>query len=512
MNVTDSKADVPGNKTDMPGSGWKTPVYSALKAYADSKPLPFHMPGHKLGRGIPNEFLMEIEELDLTEIPGTDNLHEPTGVLREAQGLLAEAFGARESYFLVNGSTVGLHAAIAAVCRRGQSLIAGRDSHRAVINGMLMSGVDPFYIMPEYSETFGIHTGFTPQEVESALRDAPDAAGVLISRPNYYGVCSNLKEIAQIVHHYNKILIVDEAHGAHLSFSSRLPASALACGADLCIQSAHKTLPAFTQGAYLHIGSDRIDRERIAYFLDMYQTTSPSYIIMAYLDIARELMQRYGRQQLDSLLDSIALCGTKFDLRGVQLMNCDMLPGFDHDATRISANVLGAGMTGYTAEKLLREKNNIQVEMSDLGNIVCIATVADDRRTVERLFSALSELAELAEQGERGADAVIGAVNSVNPNAVAMNDLKLPGYRRLTLPELGMKAQEILESRVERIPLVEAEGRTSRAIISPYPPGIAILCPGECFSADIIRYLRDVIGAGGIVHGIGEDESVVVIR
>ena len=512
MDATGSRTDMTGSKTNIAGSGWNTPVYSALKAYADSNPLPFHMPGHKLGKGIPVENISEIEKLDLTEIPGLDNLHAPTGVIKEAQELAAKAFGAVESFFLVNGSTVGLHAAIAAVCGRGQRMITGRDSHRAVINGMQMCGVSPFYILPEYSETFDIHTGFSPQTVEKALCDAPDAAGVLITRPNYYGVCSNLQEIAGIVHKYNKILIVDEAHGPHLAFNSRLPASALESGADLCIQSAHKTLPALTQGAYLHVGSDRVDRERISYFLDIYQTTSPSYIIMAFLDIARELIQRYVRQRLDSLLDVIEACSNEFSLKGIELMNRDMVPGFDHDPTRITANVSGAGITGYAAEKLLREKYNIQVEMSDLNNIVCIATVADDRRSLECLFSAMSKLAGLAKQGVGRPDAGIGMENCLNPSDVAMSDVRPADYRRLTLPDLLMEPQEILESKAERVPLSHAGGRISRRIISPYPPGIAILCPGESFNSDIISYLMNIIHAGGIVHGVGEDGYVEVVR
>jgi arginine decarboxylase len=211
------------------------------------------MPGHKLGSGIPEEFLSQLEKLDLTEIPGLDDLHNPSGVVCEAQELAAGAFGAEKSYFLVNGSTVGLHAAISAVCRPGQRLIAGRDSHSAVINGMLLAGVRPYYFMPEYSDSFGICTGITPREVERALSENTDAEAVLITRPNYYGVCCDIEEIAKIVHSRNKILIVDEAHGPHLVFNKRLPMCALEAGADICIQSAHKTLPAFTQGAYLHM-------------------------------------------------------------------------------------------------------------------------------------------------------------------------------------------------------------------------------------------------------------------
>lgn len=527
-------------------SDWNTPVYSAIKAYTNSRPVPFHMPGHKLGRGIPDAFLSEIEKLDLTEIPGTDNLHAPTGALREAQRLTAEAFGAKESFFLVNGSTVGLQTAISAVCRHGQRLIVGRDSHRAVIHGMLLSGVQPCYLMPEYSEAFEIHTGYSVKAIENALLDAPDAVGVLITRPNYYGVCSDIREIAKTVHLHNKLLIVDEAHGPHLAFNPRLPESALEAGADLCIQSAHKTLPAFTQGAYLHIGSDRIDRDRIRYFLDLYQTTSPSYIIMAYLDIAREIMQKCGKSMLDGLLDSIEVCAGEYVSRGdnhskichwkrrymetsdggtgyreiregeicdgeIRLLGQIDVPGFDYDRTRITANVSGLGMTGYAVEKILMEKYKIQVEMSDLKNIVCIATVADDQQSIEHLFSALSALRRLTGSGNRelcnlrasaaGCDTLTGEC--------AMN---LPDFRRLTLPERMMEPQEILDAQVDRIPLDQAEGRICRGIISPYPPGIALICPGESIHRETVAYLREIIQAGGVAQGIGEDGTVEVIR
>ena len=517
-------------------SDWNTPVFSAIKAYTNSGPVPFHMPGHKLGRGIPDVFLSEIERLDLTEIPGTDNLHAPTGALREAQTLAAEAFGAKESFFLVNGSTVGLQAAISAVCRHGQRLIVGRDSHRAVIHGMLLSGVHPCYLLPEYSEAFEIHTGYSVKTIENALLDAPDAVGVLITRPNYYGVCSDIREIAKIVHLHNKVLIVDEAHGSHLAFNPRLPESALKAGADLCIQSAHKTLPAFTQGAYLHIGSDRIDRDRIRYFLDLYQTTSPSYIIMAYLDIAREIMQKCGKSMLDRLLDSIEVCAQEYDCRGsnhrdisheefscretnhgeicnreIRLLGYNDIAGFEYDRTRITVNVSGLGITGYTAEKILMEKYKIQVEMSDLKNIVCIVTVADDRQTIEHLFSALSGLRILTGSGHRELCNLRASVAGYD-TLTGDNATKLPDFQRLTLPERIMEPKEILNAQVERISLDQAEGRICRGIISPYPPGIALICPGESIHREAIAYLKEIIQAGGVVQGIGEDVTVEVIR
>lgn len=472
-------------------SNWNTPIYSAIKAYTGTVPLPFHMPGHKMGAGIPDEFLGEIEKLDLTEIPGTDNLHAPTGAIKEAQELAAMAFGARKSFFLVNGCTVGLHAAIAAMCRPGQRLIVGRDCHRAVMNGMLLSAVNPLYVLPEYSEEFGINTGITAPAIERALDAAPDAVGVLITRPNYYGVCSDIEAIAKIVHMRGKLLVVDEAHGSHLTFSSRLPVCALEAGADICIQSAHKTLPAFTQGAYLHTGSDRVDLQRLQYFLDIYQTTSPSYIIMAYLDIAREVMQKCGESLLNGLLDIIDARSREMVTSGIKLLGKADLTGFEHDTTRITVNTSKIGMTGYCAEKLLREKYNIQVEMSDLSNIVCISTVADNSESMGRLFSGLSHLNRYIMQDEA-------------PVLPVFSGLKLPGH--------AMVPSEILNAKTERIPLINAPGRISREIISPYPPGMALVCPGEIFSSEMVEFLEETIRCGGIVHGIDENGYVGVMK
>lgn len=519
-------------------NNWNTPIYNAIKAYTGSDVLPFHMPGHKLGKGIPEIFLSEIEKLDLTEIPGMDNLHSPAGIVKKAQELAAAAFGAQRSFFLVNGSTVGLHAAIAAVCGPGRRLIVGRDSHSSVINGMLLAGVNPYYILPEYSKIFGIHTGISPQTVEMALQSVPEAAGVLITRPNYYGVCSDIEEIAAIVHKHDKILIVDEAHGAHLKFGIRLPVCALEAGADLCIQSAHKTLPAFTQGAYLHLGSDRADAERVRYLLDIFQTTSPSYIIMAYLDIAREIMQRFGKGMIERLLDSIEICCGEFGDRllshGMRLLDDAAANDFKHaaasvtangfrqDPTRVTANVSQLGITGYDAEKFLREKSGIQAEMSDLNNIVFIATIADDLQAIRRLFSAL---AELGRSSARNTDLSRSrpvsedlfspvSLGTATPHVPAARNRGrgLPAFKGFSLPDQVMEPIEILNAGTERIPLKYACGKVSKGIVSLYPPGMALICPGETFGSDAVDFIGEVIAAGGAVHGVGEDGTVAVVR
>jgi len=502
-----------GTKSEMNRTShdWNTPVYNALKSYSASGTLPFHMPGHKLGSGIPVHFLSEIEKLDLTEIPGTDDLHRPDGVLKEAQELAAAAFGAAGSRFVVNGSTVGLHAAIAAVCRPGQRLITGRDCHSSVVNGMLMAGVSPYYILSGYSDEFCISTGITPDDVEKAMDDAPDAPAVLVTRPNYYGICCDIRRIADIVHARGKVLIVDEAHGPHLVFSKRLPVSALEAGADICVQSAHKTLPAFTQGAYLHIGSDRVDPERIDYFLDIYQTTSPSYIIMAFLDIAREIMRKQGKELLDRLIDSIQANAARLEGGTLRMLDKAAVPGFDHDPTRITVNVSRLGITGYEAEKRLRHEYRIQAEMSDLSNVVFISTAADSPVSIDRLFDALICLQRRPYTAAGTASGTTGRFNTQERTGLGQR------YTALLKRQIGSCRLELYESReimnagAERVRLADAAGRTSKCIIAPYPPGTALICPGEEITREAVDFLADVIRAGGSVHGVDSDGTVMVL-
>ncbi|NMA33597.1 MAG: aminotransferase class I/II-fold pyridoxal phosphate-dependent enzyme [Clostridiaceae bacterium] len=499
------------SETNRTSFDWNTPVYNALKSYSASGTIPFHMPGHKLGSGIPGIFLSEIEKLDLTEIPGTDDLHRPEGVLKEAQELAASAFGAKTSRFVVNGSTGGLHAAIAAACRPGQRLITCRDCHGSVVNGMLMAGVSPYYILPGYSDEFRISTGITPDDVEKALADAPDAPAVLITRPSYYGLCCDIRKIAHIVHNHGRVLIVDEAHGPHFTFNKRLPASALEAGADICVQSAHKTLPAFTQGAYLHIGSDRVDPERVDYFLNIYQTTSPSFIIMAFLDMAREIMQKQGKELLDRLLGSIQANRGRLDGSALRLLDGTAVPGFDHDPTRITVNVSRLGMTGYEAEKLLRNRYSIQAEMSDLSNVVFISTAADSPGSIGRLFDALIDLQRrpCAGAGEaccaKGRDRTQG-LPDLGQTYTALLKRQIESARN------GRSGcRDIMSADAERVKLEDAAGRISKCVISPYPPGTALICPGEVITREAVEFITDVAGAGGKVHGIDKDGTVLVL-
>ncbi len=478
---------------------WNTPIYNAIRDYACSGTVPFHMPGHKKGAGLPAEFANNMAALDLTEIPGTDNLHHPEGVILEAQGLAAEAFGAEHSYFLVNGSTCGIHSIISTICKRGDILIVSRDCHKSVITGMMAAGVEPAYIVPQYNELFGITTLIEPSTVEKALVENPQAVGVLLVRPNYYGVCCDLSEIAGIVHAHGKILAVDEAHGAHLCFGKELPGSAMASGADICVQSAHKTLPALTQGAFLHVKSDLIDKERLRFFLGVYQTSSPSYLIMSSLDIAREIMQKDGEMLLERLNGFIKKAKQKYGHPGLCFLNekdvNDQGKGRIkfHDPTRVVLNVRKLGITGFLAENLLRSEFGIQAEMADLYNVLCIATVSDSEDDISSLFKAFRELAVRYDGN-----------SSYSGPLVTVWGHSLPGQ--------GIKPGAVLHTRREKISIFKSAGRISWDMIAPYPPGIPVLCPGETITEEIIGAIKAIIIAGGSVQGLDSDQCINVVE
>ena len=482
------------------------------------------MPGHKLGKGIPCEPAQNLLQLDVTEVAGTDNLHFPEGIIKEAQEQAAKAFGADSTFFLVNGSTCGVQAAIMSVCARGQKVIVGRDSHKSVASGIILSGAEPVFVYPKFYEEFSVSAEISPESIEDALRANPDAVAVLITRPNYYGICSDIERISSLVHSCGKILIVDEAHGAHFAFSDRLPETALEHGADICIQSAHKTLPAVTQGAYLHVKGSRINMDRLRFNLSMLQTSSPSYIIMSYLDIARELMEQEGRQKLETLADIIARFNKEIEKTGVYKVLSSDKPGikFIQDTSRLVINIEGLGISGYHAEKILREKFNTQVEMADFSNLVFIVTVADDCESIARLLDALkgletmnltniqdfrdSKLGELKEILKKSCNGQFKQIfNGTSKQALAQCGNENSHSRELQPWEAYYADKEFID-------LMHSSGRICCEIITPYPPGIPLFYPGEIISESGIQYINEIISAGGKVNGIGDNKSISVIK
>ncbi len=479
---------------------YNLPIYNYLRKYAKENINIFHMPGHKLSRGIPQSLATDILKLDVTEIGGTDNLHYPEGIIKEAQELAATAFGADSTFFLVNGSTCGIQASLMSVCTRGQKIIIGRDSHKSVVSGLIMSGAEPVFIYPEYNRKFGINEGITAQSIEKALCIHPDAAAVLITRPNYYGICSDIEAIVKVVHSHGKPLIVDEAHGAHLAFSPILPPSANRYKADIVIQSAHKTLPAVTQGAYMHINGSLIDIEKIRFNLAMLQTSSPSYIIMTYLDIARELMQTEGKEKLSHLIDEI----NTFKNRIAQIHGYEVLEGkylginTIQDATRLVLNISGLGIGGYDAEAVLRTELSVQVEMADYENLVLITTTADDRSTFERLYESLWKLAQIPfDSGwERQAEKI----------------RSFAGIQKAVGVLPALSPYEAYAAQKEQKELKACSGRICAGVVTPYPPGIPVLYPGEIIDGSKIGYIESIIKLGGKVNGVGNNNSVQVVK
>ncbi|PYG89187.1 arginine decarboxylase [Ruminiclostridium sufflavum DSM 19573] len=503
---------------------YNTPIYNYLREYAEQDMNIFHMPGHKLSKGIPQELARDILRLDVTEVEGTDNLHYPEGIIKEAEELAAAAFGADRTFFLVNGSTCGIQAAIMSACSRGQKIIVGRDSHKSVAAGLILSGAEPVFAYPEYNCEFGIAGAITSKSIEKLLQEHPDAAAVLVTRPNYYGICSDIEKIACAVHAHNKLLIVDEAHGAHFAFNRRLPSPALQYGADICIQSAHKTLPAVTQGAYLHIKGSRADAERLKFNLSMLQTSSPSYIIMSYLDIARELMVTEGASKLEALISEIELFSRELreypeyrilsnsmsesNFKGETTCGSAFLQNLNekaaHDPTRLVINIRKLGISGYYAEKLLRERFKTQVEMADYENLVFITTIADSPDTFSSLLAALKGLRGLAFRGElQGLNLQQSIIEKY------YEELQTSAFEKA---KAGSLPYEAYMAQKKAIPLKESCGRICADVITPYPPGIPVLYPGEIIEKYHIRYISAVIEGSGKVNGISYNRYIQVIK
>ncbi|OUL35735.1 arginine decarboxylase [Nostoc sp. T09] len=479
----------------------QTPLIDALKACATRPHAPFYTPGHKRGKGIAQPLAdllgKAVFGADLTELADLDNLFAPQGVILQAQQLAADAFGALQTWFLVNGSTCGIEAAILATCGTGDKIILPRNVHSSAIAGLILSGAMPIFLNPEYDPVLDIAHSITPTAVQCALQQHPDAKAVFAVYPTYYGVCGELEAIAQITHQYNIPLLVDEAHGAHFAFHAELPTPALAAGADLTVQSIHKTLSAMTQASMLHVQGNRIDIDRVTQALQLVQSTSPSYVLLASLDAARQQMALHGKQLISRSLQLADAARSRISqISGVSVLDISQTksPGFAAlDQTRLTVTVSSLGLTGFAAEEILDEKLGVTAEFSSLQHLTFIISLGNTQADIEQLVQGITTLAQ---------------INPLPPEKKELifwdNIFKLANSVRIS-------PREAFFTPTETLPLEETSDRICAEIVCPYPPGIPVLMPGELITKPAIEYLRYIQATGGLITGC-QDLSLTSLK
>ena len=523
-------------------------IYEKLEAYAKSDAYPFHMPGHK--RRV--DWMTNVYDIDITEIDGFDDLHHAEGMIKEGMERMAHAVGAKQSYYIVNGSTCGILAAIYGSCPQGATVAVARNTHKSVAHAILLRGLKPIYIYPQNVDNLCISGQVIPKDVEKAYEQSPDIAAVILTSPTYEGIASDIRAIADVVHAHNGILIVDEAHGAHLPYAqniqianepqrqnpltakeskvriadlameTRLPYSAIHEGADIVIQSLHKTLPCLTQSAALHICSDRVDVKKIERALHIFETSSPSYVLMAGMDLCVRYMQKEGAQKLRELTNRLQLFYERSknwkqlwflypemeakriqaqqieeqQLRVNQNKPCQVdknLPIVDY--TKIVFGARGYVNSGRHLHEILHDRYHLQPEMSAPDYVILMTMLTDTEEGFSRLEAALSEINDELEKG---------VLSWEKKDCVTPSPVFVP-LRQAMFP--------IEAAEAETIPMVleEAEGKISAETVYVYPPGCPFLMPGEEISAELLELVRYYKESGMELYGM-EDETGERIR
>ncbi len=468
----------------------------ALALYDESDIYPFHMPGHKrqrLGDQPP-------EATDITEVEGFDNLHHAVGILREAQERLARVFGADESFYLVGGSTAGILASVCGCMEKGGRLLIARNCHKSVYHAAYLMEAELSYLFPEETGC-EIRGSIAPGDVEEALRRFPDTRAVVITSPTYDGVVSDIGATADIVHARDIPLIVDEAHGAHFGFSDGFPQKAVALGADLCVESLHKTLPAYTQSAALHMmktgGTSgdgyRFNRERVRRYLEIFQSSSPSYVLMAGMERCVRMVREDARlyrspdTRADSLFGQFEERLARFYGECVRLRTVSVFPEesdgiYARDPSKILISAQGAGIGGQELYDLLLERYHLQMEMAAGSYVTALTTIMDTDEGFERLLSALLEI-------DGGSDGATADDTEV---------MTFPG----TLGQKRMEIAQAMDSRTAALPLSRAVGRISAELVYLYPPGVPILVPGEVITQEAVDLLAACRSRGMQIQGM----------
>ena len=451
----------------------RAPVYEALQKFRKNRVVPFDVPGHKRGRGNPElaAFLGEqCVSVDVNSMKPLDNLCHPISVIREAEILAADAFGAAEAFLMVGGTTSSVQSMVLSVCKRGDKIILPRNVHRSVINALVLCGAVPVYVNPDVDQRLGISLGMKLKQVERAIRENPDAKAVLVNNPTYYGICSDLRSITQMAHAAGMFCLADEAHGTHFYFGDNMPLSAMAAGADMAAVSMHKSGGSLTQSSLLLTG-ERVNPGHVRQIINLTQTTSGSYLLMSSLDISRRNLALRGKKVFDGVVrmaeyarEEVNAIGGYYAF-GRELINGDSI--FDFDATKLSIHTRDIGLAGIEVYDLLRDEYDIQIEFGDIGNILAYLSMGDRSQELERLVSALAEIRRLYQKDSAG----LLSQEYINPIVAA-------------------SPQDAFYAPKKSLPLEECAGYVCSEFVMCYPPGIPILAPGEQITGEIIDYIE----------------------
>ena len=472
----------------------KAPIYEALQKFRQMRVVPFDVPGHKHGRGNPEltEFLGEqCVCVDVNSMKPLDNLCHPISVIKEAEELAANAFGAAHAFLMVGGTTSSVQTMVLTTCKRGDKIILPRNVHRSVINALVLCGAIPVYVNPEVNHELGISLGMKREQVAKAIQQYPDAVAVLVNNPTYYGICSDLRAIVKMAHEAGMYCLADEAHGTHFYFGEGMPVSAMEAGADMASVSMHKSGGSLTQSSLLLIGPN-MNPGYVRQIINLTQTTSGSYLLMSSLDISRRNLALRGKEVFRKVVDMAEYAREEinaiggYNAFGKELINGDSI--YDFDPTKLSIHTRDIGLAGIEVYDILRDEYDIQIEFGDIGNILAYLSMGDRLQELERLVSALAEIRRLY---------------SKNP-AGLLNQEYID-------PEVVFSPQEAFYTNKKRVPIQDSEGMVCCEFVMCYPPGIPILAPGERITKEILDYIQYAKEKGCSMTG-PEDPDILYLN
>ena len=462
----------------------KAPIYDALSALKQMRIVPFDVPGHKRGRGNPElrDFIgQSCMNIDVNSMKPLDNLCHPVSVIKEAEELAAQAFGASQVFFMVNGTSSAVQAMILAACKKDEKIILPRNVHRSVINAIILNGAVPIYINPEVNTQLGIALGMSYSSIEKAIKDNPDAKAILVNNPTYYGICSNLGAITKLAHKHNMLVLVDEAHGTHFYFGENLPTSSISVGADFAAVSMHKSGGSLTQSSFLLLGP-HVNAGYVRQIINLTQTTSGSYLLLSSLDLSRKHMALNGKEIFSRVCELVQYARDEINkIPGYYAFASELINGdsiFDFDITKLSIHTLDTGLSGIEVYDILRDEYDIQVEFGDIGNLLAYISIGDRKQDIERLISAFADISRRYKGDKAG----------------MMN-------REYISPELVINPQKAFYSPKRSVPIFESTGYVCCEFVMCYPPGIPILAPGEMITHDIVEYIRYAKEKGCLLTG-----------